>query len=179
MKTRSMPCRSARMVAHLPRRATFGLRHGAAVGRGDRRSPTASRSNIMPRFTRCRSARTAGPSPPPVESDQPQRGCGTRRPVSPAASRSNMTVGYMRCRSARTAARSPPPVTIERQARLWDAATGQPRGEPLQHEAQVVAVWFSPDGRTLATASNRSTGCGCGTRRPVSPAASRSNMTLE
>ena len=41
----------------------------------------------------------------------------------------------------------------DKTARLWDAATGQPRGKPLKHEGAVYAVSFSPDGRTLATAS--------------------------
>jgi len=46
-------------------------------------------------------------------------------------------------------------------ARLWDAATGQPRGEPLKHEDWVFAVRFSPTGRTLATpAGTRRRGCG-------------------
>jgi WD40 repeat protein len=39
-------------------------------------------------------------------------------------------------------------------ARLWDAATGQPRGPALQHDSPVWAIAFSPDGRTLLT------GCG-------------------
>ena len=32
-------------------------------------------------------------------------------------------------------------------ARLWDAATGQPLGQPLLHQAEVTAAAFSPDGR--------------------------------
>jgi WD40 repeat protein len=39
----------------------------------------------------------------------------------------------------------------DRTARLWDAATGQPRGRPLQHQGLVRAVAFSPDGQYLAT----------------------------
>jgi WD40 repeat protein len=36
--------------------------------------------------------------------------------------------------------------------RLWDAATGAPRGVPLRgHGGGVGAVCFSPDGRTLAS----------------------------
>jgi WD40 repeat protein len=38
--------------------------------------------------------------------------------------------------------------------RLWDVATGQPRGEPLTGHTDIVnAVAFSPDGKLLATAS--------------------------
>jgi WD40 repeat protein/serine/threonine protein kinase len=36
-------------------------------------------------------------------------------------------------------------------ARVWDAATGQPRGPPLRHERWVTHVAFSPDGRSLVT----------------------------
>jgi len=38
--------------------------------------------------------------------------------------------------------------------RLWDVATGMPRGEPFTHGDNVNAVSFSPDGGTLATASS-------------------------
>jgi WD40 repeat protein len=49
--------------------------------------------------------------------------------------------------------------SYDRTARLWDAATGQPRGEPLRHENWVNAVAFSPDGRAALT------GCTDGTAR--------------
>jgi WD40 repeat protein len=39
-------------------------------------------------------------------------------------------------------------------ARLWDAATGQPVGDPLAHGDRVLAVAFSPDGRTVLTGSH-------------------------
>jgi eukaryotic-like serine/threonine-protein kinase len=38
-------------------------------------------------------------------------------------------------------------------ARLWDAATGTPLGEPMIHDGSVHLVAFSPDGAVLATAS--------------------------
>jgi WD40 repeat protein len=39
-------------------------------------------------------------------------------------------------------------------ARLWEAATGEPRGETMQHEAEVSARGFSPDGKTVFTLSS-------------------------
>jgi WD40 repeat protein/serine/threonine protein kinase len=41
----------------------------------------------------------------------------------------------------------------DRTARLWDTATGEPVGEPLQHDHAVWAVAFSPDGKRLLTGS--------------------------
>jgi WD40 repeat protein/tRNA A-37 threonylcarbamoyl transferase component Bud32 len=38
-------------------------------------------------------------------------------------------------------------------ARLWDAATCAPRGEPLRHEGPVLSMVFSPDGKTIVTGS--------------------------
>jgi WD40 repeat protein len=39
------------------------------------------------------------------------------------------------------------------EARLWEAATGEPIGAPLQHQSSVEAVVFSPDGKTVLTGS--------------------------
>ena len=36
-------------------------------------------------------------------------------------------------------------------ARLWDAASGQPRGQPLEHGAAIWSLALSPDGRTAIT----------------------------
>src|SRR5262249_38869768 len=41
----------------------------------------------------------------------------------------------------------------DRTARLWRTATGEPVGEPLQHDAPVWALAFSADGERLATGS--------------------------
>jgi eukaryotic-like serine/threonine-protein kinase len=38
-------------------------------------------------------------------------------------------------------------------ARLWDAATGAPRGEPLRHDGPVLSIAFSPDGQMIVTGS--------------------------
>ncbi|MFI5461495.1 MAG: tetratricopeptide repeat protein, partial [Isosphaerales bacterium] len=38
-------------------------------------------------------------------------------------------------------------------ARLWDAATGRPIGQPIWHEGVVTSVAFSPDGKTILTGS--------------------------
>jgi WD40 repeat protein len=39
--------------------------------------------------------------------------------------------------------------------RLWDVATGKPRGEPLPHGGRVFSVAFSPDGTRLAVGGLR------------------------
>jgi WD40 repeat protein/serine/threonine protein kinase len=41
----------------------------------------------------------------------------------------------------------------DKTARLWDAATGKPRGSPLGHRHKVWAVAFSPNGKTVLTGS--------------------------
>jgi WD40 repeat protein len=37
-----------------------------------------------------------------------------------------------------------------REVHVWDATTGKPIGDSLEHQTQVLAVVFSPDGGTLA-----------------------------
>ena len=41
--------------------------------------------------------------------------------------------------------------SADRTARLWDAATGAPRGQPLRHPRPVSTAAFSPDGATILT----------------------------
>ncbi len=41
----------------------------------------------------------------------------------------------------------------DRTARLWEAATGAPLGDPMKHESDVEAATFSPDGQRIVTAS--------------------------
>jgi hypothetical protein len=43
--------------------------------------------------------------------------------------------------------------SLDNTARVWDAATGQPIGAPLQHQDVVMAVVWSPDGTRVATGS--------------------------
>ena len=42
-------------------------------------------------------------------------------------------------------------------ARLWDAHTHEPIGQPLRHENRVLSVAFSPDGQTILTGSHDKT----------------------
>jgi hypothetical protein len=47
--------------------------------------------------------------------------------------------------------------SIDGTARVWEAATGKPIGEPLRHEKEVYSAAFSPDGRFVLTASRGGT----------------------
>jgi tetratricopeptide (TPR) repeat protein len=56
-------------------------------------------------------------------------------------------------------------------ARLWDAATGQPIGLPMQHRRWISSVAFSPDGKTVLTGSADKTArlWDAATGRPIGP----------
>ena len=45
----------------------------------------------------------------------------------------------------------------DKTARLWEAESGKPIGEPMRHEGAVRAAIFSPDGRRIVTASGEIT----------------------
>jgi WD40 repeat protein len=43
--------------------------------------------------------------------------------------------------------------SFDQTARIWDAQSGKPIGQPLHHGNKVVAASFSPDGTRIVTAS--------------------------
>ena len=48
--------------------------------------------------------------------------------------------------------------SVDKTARLWDAETGKPIGEPLKgHADSVSSAAFSPDGKRIVTASEDKT----------------------
>jgi tetratricopeptide (TPR) repeat protein len=44
-------------------------------------------------------------------------------------------------------------IVLDKTARLWSAASGNAIGRPLRHKSEVLAVAFSPDGKTVLTGS--------------------------
>ncbi len=42
----------------------------------------------------------------------------------------------------------------DKTARLWDAVTGRPLGQAMEHQDAVVSLAFSPDGKTILTGSD-------------------------
>ena len=131
--------------------------HGAGVGRGHRptRRPAADRAHRHGVQRGVQPRRHSG-SPPAATTTR--CGCGTRPPANPSASRSPGTPA--RCtawRSAPTAQRIASG-SYDKTVRVWDAATGQPVGQPLTgHTGSVHGVAFSPDGTRIASGSDDNT----------------------
>src|SRR5262249_33667810 len=68
----------------------------------------------------------------------------------------------------------------DQTARLWDAATGQPKGLPLTHQGAVYAVAFGPDGKAVLTGSvDRPARLGgAATGEPVGPPLTHQSVVL-
>ena len=68
----------------------------------------------------------------------------------------------------------------DKTARLWDAATGRPLGQPIVHSGAVWSVAFSPDWQTILTGSYDETArlWDAATGRPLGPAHGASGRGL-
>ena len=67
--------------------------------------------------------------------------------------------------------------SADNTARLWDARSGKPLGEPLRHENSVTAVAFSPEGDRVLTGSEDNDRAALG--RPLGQAPGRAPAARE
>ena len=143
LRSRRCPTSPPELIGRtVPRRSCSSMAPGANCGSG---SFWAMKTLVGAR----RLASTASASSPLLTSGQ--RAFGTRRPASRSASRSTaMQDPFI----ARRSADGKPVVTAsyDRMARIWDAVTGQPIGEPLSGEYGYNRAAFSPDGKRIVSA---------------------------
>ena len=111
----------------------------------------AHASHTKDRSTPWRSAPTARPSRRPATTGR--RGSGTPTPDgrSDHRCRHEDEVLAVAFRPDGTAVATG---SADDTAQLWDAATGQPIGEPLMHGSPFRTVAFHPDGKVVATGTD-------------------------
>ena len=139
---------------------------GSPSARRSRHDGFSPRRGVQPRRPGRRSPRA----------DDRRRGSGTPPPAGPSA-RPCDTRGRRLRRGVQPRRRSRVvTASDDRTARLWDAATGKPLGQPLEaHRPVVCAVAFSPDGRTRPDRQRGQDGAAVGRRhRPAPRRAARS-----
>jgi eukaryotic-like serine/threonine-protein kinase len=89
----------------------------------------------------------------------------------PALMRIFPHAGAVRCAAFSLDGRTLVTASDDGTARLWDAATAQPRCEPLTHQKSITSVAFSPDGTAILTGSWDKTAqlWSVSTGRPIGP----------
>ena len=125
-------------------------------GYGRRRlaKPSASPCAMRRRLIARRSARMENFWSPPVGTGP--HGSGRRRLAKPSASPCAMRRRLIARHSARMG-KFVATASLDKTARVWEAATGKAIGEPLRHDDLVSSAAFSPDGKFVVTASRDKT----------------------
>ena len=119
------------------------------VGRSACPWRTAGRSRRSPILTMARRSQPRAKTRPP--------GSGTRPPGSPAA-KSCTIVGPSHPSLSPQTVLTLITASTDGTLRLWDGATGQPRGLPLEPGNPVKTIAIAPDGKTMASLQDKGTG---------------------